>query len=905
MLLRERNAGFRDFFGKCVLAVSVLWLCWFAFLQNAEAQTAARIAGRVFDAKSEAAIEAANVRLDGTDFGAATDRGGAFLIATVPPGRYRLEVRVLGYQTFSRQVTLEAGERAEIVVALEPTVISGEEVLIERRRVEDARLDISPATYDLDTRLIEAQAGAFEDVLRTVQTLPGVITPNDFSNQYIVRGGSPNQNLILMDGVELYSPYRRDGMASVFNPAIVQDVRLYAGGFPAIFGDRLSSVLAVTSRDGTTEKWMAGRFGSSLTNANLILEGKTPFVKGSWLLSARRSYYDLFARDFVRDLGIFNEVAFPDFQDFQAKVVLRPSSKHKIQFTGLAGQNNMDYLAKEEVGEQISDNPALDGDDRMDNTILGAAWTFTPSPRVQTRVFANRYQNSGSSDLGGNLASAGIFAGKNFLTGEIITTAPPGGQADTLTFQFNQRYDFNKFSLGNWWIYAHDRHTLEFGIAADFAENALASTIDLDAYGETLFSALSSAPNFFGALAGAVDQRQIFTRTNLYLQDKILLDGEALWLQPGLRFDHYGNIDKSYVSPRLNLFWQLRPTSSLRLATGLYRQSPGYEKLLDGGRIFDLLQFASLHDLRAEKAWHLIAGITETLRPDVRLSIEAYYKNADGLVVQDVQVIDQPAPVHIIAPGTAPAMPSAYRIETRSVLSQTPTPANLANVAAYGIDLFLEKTRQFAGDRWHGSLAFSIGKATQKQHFPNADGSIATVSFPYDYDRRFSAKAALFFDAGAGVQLSANWQYGSGFPHTPAVRVEPLIGFAADTMLVDGEPVIEETPFVLADPATGYARFIPDFGPISERNGARLPAYHRLDLRLSYSGKIGSAPFSVYADFINVYNRKNVFQYQPIIYIEGDDPELPLALRFPKPVLALRPVYMLPFVPSLGFSVSF
>lgn len=888
------------FYARIIFTAS---LSFFSLPSNA--QTIGQVTGHIFDANTGRPISGANIVLLNSRLGTASDSTGFFILRDIPAGDYELGVRVIGYEIFKEKIALLPGRTATLSIRLTPSVLEGREISIERERSQDARLEISPATYTVAPHLVEATAGAFEDVLRAVQTLPGVITPNDFSNQFIVRGGSPNQNLILMDGIELYSPYRRNGMASVFNPAIVQDVKLYAGGFPAIFGDRLSSVLSVNSRDGATDKWLAGRIGSSITNANIVLEGKTGFGNGSWLLSGRRSFYDLFAKNFVRDLGIVNDIAFPNFRDGQAKLVLNPASKHRLQLTGFYSENIMDYLIKEEVGEQVSENQPFDGDDRMENTILGGSWTYTPSDRLQTRVYANWYRNKGRSGLGGSLSSAGIFAGRNLFTGEIITTTPPGGQPDTLNFDFNQNYNFQKISLGNWWIYQHERHTYEFGFGADVIDNSLNSGMALDEYGSLLFDALASAPNFFGALADVVDQGQSYTRSHFYFQDKISFASGKSWLQPGLRYDYYGNIDRGYFSPRMALFLTISPHTSVRFSTGLYRQSPGYEKLLDGGRIFDLLQFSELDELRAEKGVHFIAGLSQKINAEWHFTVEGYYKRLDDLIVQDFELTDQPIPTLIIVAGNGPAQPAAYRIETRQVLNRISRPINSANTNAYGVDFYFEKKAISPDDRWNGSLGFSVGKATQEQTIGQNGLALQKLSFPYEFDRRFSLNAKVRFDAGAGLRFSANWQFGTGFPYTPAIRVEPLIGFAADTSVVGGEQVVSEVPFILADPTTGYARFVPDYGPPENLNSARLADYHRLDIRISYASKISKSPFEVYVDLVNIYNRKNIFQYQPIIRIEGDNPNLPLALRFPKPVLFQRPIYMLPFVPSVGVNISF
>ncbi len=871
---------------------TLAWIILSVFVMPVSAQQNAVIQGLVRDAETSQPLPGANIVIVGTQRGAASDENGNFEVRNVPPGDYELAVLMIGYETHRANVSLKSSQRLDLQFSLKPVALKGGEVSVEAERVEDARLEISPATFDISPRLIQTSAGAFEDVLRAVQALPGVTTPSDLSNQFIVRGGSPEQNLIIMDGVELYSPYRRNGMASVFNPALVQDVRLYAGGFPALFGDRLSSVLAVNLREGTTTKWLGGRVSANATNANLVLEGKTGFLNGSWIVSSRRSFYDLFAEDFVRDIGIVNDVAFPDFEDRIAKLVLRPSAKHRLQFTGFYSRNNMDYLVKEQVGEQVSDNPVFDGDDQMKNTIYGGSWSFIPSEKLQGRVYANWYRNQGASDFGGSLYSHGSLLGKDFFDGELIYSTPLGGEADTLAFDYAQNYKFDRLSSGGWMIYQTGNHIVEAGFGADFLDNTLASTLDLDQVGKNVFDALYAASGFLGALADTVTAESPYSRWHVYFQDKISFFENRASVQPGVRLDYYGTNDQFYASPRLAARLEIDPLTSARFSFGLFRQSPGYEKFLDGGRIFDLLRFSSISNLNVESGTHNIFGLTRKLDDRFELSVETYWKQLNDLLTQDYELATVPV-ARPIGHGP-PATPAAYFVESGTVLRQTPNPVNDATVKAYGLDLRLEK-RAFAGDRWSGSFSYSLGKATQEQTINGR-----RIAPAYQYDRRHTLNLAVNYNMFSNFHFGVNWNYGSGFPYTPALRVDPIIGVGEDPFNAG-----DTTTFIITDPATGYVRFIPDFGPPENINSARLPDYHRLDVRLAWRSNSNRAPFEFYIDLVNVYNRKNVFQYESIIRIEGDDQSLPESLRFPKPALFSRPIYMLPFVPSVGFNVAF
>ena len=148
--------------------------------------------------------------------------------------------------------------------------------------------------------------------------------------------------------------------------------------------------------------------------------------------------------------------------------------------------------------------------------------------------------------------------------------------------------------------------------------------------------------------------------------------------------------------------------------------------------------------------------------------------------------------------------------------------------------------------------------------------------------------------------MAVTWRFGSGFAYTPARSFEPLVATVDDPVTGDQRGI------VLTDPATGHVRLVPRYGDARNLNAARLPAYHRLDARLTYILRRGRRAFEVYVDLINVYNRRNVQSYQYFIAVEEPLAGLPGALTpAPKPLLFREPVYMFPFIPSFGFSFSF
>src|SRR5579872_1114923 len=227
-------------------------------------------------------------------------------------------------------LTTRVGENGALVVVLK----FNESVDVEGTTPENiGRRPIEvPAVQVTDT------AGGLENVFHTLSLLPGVTATSDFGSRQSVRGGGPDENLIVMDHIELHNPYRLFGFMSGINPETVQQFELHAGAFSAQYGDRLSSLLVIDTRDGSTKKAVQGLASASITDANIVVEGRLPDAqRGSWLATARRTYYDVIAARLSSDIK-----QFPGFTDGQFKVVWNPAERWRLTFHGLASGESMD-----------------------------------------------------------------------------------------------------------------------------------------------------------------------------------------------------------------------------------------------------------------------------------------------------------------------------------------------------------------------------------------------------------------------------------------------------------------------------------------------------------------------------------------------------------------------------------
>ena len=186
-----------------------------------------------------------------------------------------------------------------------------------------------PASIPLAPKQVLSTAGSLDNPFRTLQSLPGVVGTDEFGSKLSVRGGAPDQNLTQMDGVEIHNPYRLFGLTSAFNPETVSRFELLAGGFGAKYGDRLSSVVLIENRDADASRRFSGSSSVSITDANIIGEGRLPGPgQGSWLATARRTYYDLVAERFVdQDL--------PSFNDAQVKTAWQLPGNRRLSLLGL------------------------------------------------------------------------------------------------------------------------------------------------------------------------------------------------------------------------------------------------------------------------------------------------------------------------------------------------------------------------------------------------------------------------------------------------------------------------------------------------------------------------------------------------------------------------------------------
>jgi len=288
------------------------------------AQTAI-IAGTIRDATTNELLPLTNISVKGTTTGTTTDTDGKFSLS-LAGGDYELLVNLTGYKTETIRVSIQEKNIA-LDIRLFPTDILLQEVTVYSTTAADKAEQNQTSSLSLQSRTISEISSVLPDVFRSLQSLPGISANNEFSARFNVRGGNADENLVLVNGAQVYEPFHvkeaDNASIGIFNVDLMRKVDIITGGFSARYGDRMSSVLNIEYREGNRER-LAGSSTLSLTNLDGYLEGPLG-SKGSFLIGGRKSYLE-----YVLSLLDIEEGVKPSFYDVQGVLTYSLSKRHKL-----------------------------------------------------------------------------------------------------------------------------------------------------------------------------------------------------------------------------------------------------------------------------------------------------------------------------------------------------------------------------------------------------------------------------------------------------------------------------------------------------------------------------------------------------------------------------------------------
>ncbi len=788
------------------------------------AQTQTRVAGQVRDGVTDAPV--ANARVESPNETAITNADGQFSIA-VDGTETVLRVGAPNYLDTDVPV-----DGPTLLIRLFPDTFAETVDVVSRTDVVER-----PSATAVTPSQVFRAPGSIDNIFRTLDTLPGVASTDDFGSRLAVRGGTPDQNLTVMDGVEVHNPYRLFGIASAFNPETVEDFQLSAGGFGAAYGDRLSSLLIVENRPGNSE--FAGAGSASVTDANVVLEGATPLGRnGTWLVSARRTYYDLVA-------GRIQDQTFPSFADLQMRVGWEFGPGHRLTLTGLRSVEDADLDID---GDRDGERAVLGSD--VSNGLASARLDAVLGSRATSTTILSWYRNREQLHFDGLVRADARRS-----------NAPENDVAFGLsTILFDRSLDIGDVSARQQIdVQMSPRHLLAAGLEVHRLDTGVGFTIrgdrnDSQANGSSAQGGAGLPDDLKSSLLG--------TRGAVWLQDTYTPSARVSF-EPGLRVDWSTINGGTTVSPRLATSFAVGRGARIRVAGGLYTQSPGYEKLTQSDYFIDL-SGARERGLRHETATHVVVGLEQAIGADLTARVEGYYKRFNDLLLGRLETESER--LERVAQYDFPEHLRDDVPTTPLILS---APTNDADGTAYGLDLFLSHTN--AAAPLTGWLSYAWGRATRDSYGRR---------YAFEYDRQHAVSAVGRYRLTRRWDVAGTLRLASGFPHTAPLGVR--VAAVEDEL----GRLVPET-----DSAGGLIYTV-DYGGVENLNGARLPYYARVDIRGTYQ----RGRWSAYVEVLNALGRDNAVVLEPRLRHDPDS-------AFPR--IAEVPSQGFPRIPTFGFRVRF
>jgi len=575
------------------------------------------ISGKIVDSDTGEAVPYASVVIAGTTRGTQTNQDGYFTLQNVPTDTTTILVSSIGYKTGSIFLTPDL-PKTKLDVQIEPSSIEMDEVEVKAQRNTVMSTNDKISTIQITPRkLAELPNIGEKDILRAFQLMPGVSGANEGTSGLFVRGGTPDQNLILYDGFTVYHVDHLYGFFSAFNSNAVKDVQLYKGGFESKYAGRLSSVTDITGKDGNSKDFNIGG-DLSLLSANIYAE--LPIGdKFTSLFAFRKSYKGPIYNKIFDQFNTENEPAMPQatgrglksgnnfaakvssyFYDLNSKLTYRPSDKDVVSFSLFNGTDNLDNSVKIDVpasGGGMGRSMGSDNSDLTEYGNLGTSlkWSRRWNEKLYGNTlisYSNYYSNRDRSSNRTTTDEDGV---------ETIVKIGTLENNDLKDFSFRSDYTFD----------VSPKSQIGFGLKA--------TNYDIDyTYSQNDTSTILNIANKGNLMGG-------------YLQSKFKFLDNKLTITPGVHSTFYDITKKFYAEPRLSATYGINDKIKLIGAWGTYYQFANRitrEDILAGSSDFWIL--SDDQKVPVSKAIHYIAGANyET--PDYLFSVEAYYKQLTGL----------------------------------------------------------------------------------------------------------------------------------------------------------------------------------------------------------------------------------------------------------------------------------
>ncbi|MBN1781799.1 TonB-dependent receptor [bacterium] len=715
----------RCFSSRCfhVLTGAVL----FSIILQAEpregSSESGQLRGKLIDQATRQPLISANVIIEGSDKGAATDADGQYIISSVSPGIYNVRYMMMGYETrYVNKVVVNPGRTTWQQIELVSTVLEGESVSVTAGYFQSAR-DAIVSSQTMDFEEVRSDPGSAEDIQRVMQTLPAVVSQADQSNEIIIRGGMPGENLFVMDDIEIPNPNHfqdqgeSGGPINMINPYFVRKIDFYAGAFPARYGDRASSVMDISLREGNREGF-TGYAYMGMAGAGVIAEGPLQKGKGSYLISGRKSYLDLI----LSSIGMTD---LPQYYSLQSKICYDLDGNNQLTLNALYGKDFIEEVEEDDPeSEEILEQDYFRHDGSQ--LVTGLTWRHLIDSRGYFKCMASQVRSTWDQ-----------ISRENFR----------------LEYR-NQSVERERTVKTEVVVLPSASTELQAGASV----KSVRFHIDLWAEGDTVFTYQYDP---YGRIAGISPVQVYDPFTQVRHQDSYkaaaYVHGKwqpsARWtLLAGLRADYFDAIHDHAVDPRVGVRFHLSPLASINLALGQQSQAP------HSGQV---TAHALNADLVYKRTRQVVLGFDRLFREDIRGTVEVFYKDYQKVPVGISELTGDP-----------------FDVSNGRGVSQ-------GEGFAKGIELFLQKKPTGLG-HFTLSYAYAVSKARDPRngrtynwdydyrHMFTAMGGIQLHLKNKSWYQRLGKNwiyriTAWLLPLGDEVELSCRWRYLGGRPYTRPV----------------------------------------------------------------------------------------------------------------------------------------
>lgn len=725
----------------------LLLICAFSFVQPCRAQqgqvlsderlrAGAVLKGIITD-EDGIPIKSANVFLAKTVAGALTNSKGEFHFTTAKQGAFVLTVTCVGYEKSTQATLVEAGKTLEFTIALRNISTKTGKVVVAASGYSSE----SGKGVVLSARDIVTTPGGAADIFQAIKTMPGMTQVSE-SAELFVRGGDPTETITLLDQASLYNPYTFEsgfgGLFSNVNTAAVRDLYFTSGGFSAKYGNALSGVLDMTTKDEPTTFRTA--IGVSMANASLTSEIPLADGRAGLNINVRKTLTNLL---FLVNGGLERFTKLPESHDASIGATWRYSGTGKLKlFASTSGDQSGVFLQQPGYRDEYT---GLSG-----SAFLNAQHTEVFGGRIVVKTSLSYSTSSNEQNIG---AVA------------ILRTDKVWKARSDAEIQISSRW---KLNAG---LEAEQRTTAYTGTlpAQSWNTQSQAAKIPIDA-------------QFVGARFGVyaeVEAAELFGITQLSAVG-------------GVRFDAVPALSMQWCDPRASIGWQINERSSLKLGWGVFHQNPDPRLFARRNEVQNgSQQAASSVPLAAMQAQHVILSYDYTISDNMSIRVEAFNKDYTHLPLQ-------------------------------TLLSGAPTYTSAGYGYARGVDMIAKG----GFPEWKLSGLVSYGLIDTKRYWLDFE---RLAPSPYDITHNLTVIAK--YEITSELQAGISYRYATGRPYTP-VESATLHTF---------EGVYE-----------------PLYGG---KNSARLPDYHRLDLRLTYLTQVLERFTVVYMECLNILGIENMFGY--------------------------------------------